>query len=130
MKPITDEWAAKAENDFATMDREAEVSQKPNYDIICFLAQQCAEKYLKARLCEADVVFSKIHDLSVLLDLAVAVEPGWESFRRQLVFLTAFAVNIRYPGYSANKEKALKAREYCREFRRAARKALELDPDL
>lgn len=46
MKPMTLEWVAKAEGDFAVMEREARVRKKPNYDAMCFHAQQCAEKYL------------------------------------------------------------------------------------
>ena len=57
MKPMTLEWVAKAEGDFAVMEREARVRKKPNYDAVCFHAQQCAEKYLKARPCEAEIEF-------------------------------------------------------------------------
>ncbi len=59
MKPMTTEWVAKAEGDFATMDCEARAGKSANYDAICFHAQQCAEKYIKARLCESDVAFGK-----------------------------------------------------------------------
>jgi HEPN domain-containing protein len=52
MKQITQEWIDKAEGDFATAQREIEVQQMPNYDAVCFHAQQCAEKYLKACLQE------------------------------------------------------------------------------
>jgi HEPN domain-containing protein len=58
MKPLTLEWVAKAENDFATALRESRVRKNPNYDAVCFHAQQCAEKYLKARLQEAGIAFS------------------------------------------------------------------------
>jgi hypothetical protein len=60
MKPSTTEWVAKAEDDFAVMERECQVGVHPSYDAVCFHAQQCAEKYLKARLCEAGVAFGKI----------------------------------------------------------------------
>ncbi len=50
MKPITAEWVSKAESDFALMEREGRVRKNPSYDGVCFHAQQCAEKYLKARL--------------------------------------------------------------------------------
>ena len=68
MKPITAEWVAKAEADFATAQRESRVRKKPNYDAICFHYQQCAEKYLKARLCEVGIPFGKIHDLVALVE--------------------------------------------------------------
>lgn len=53
----------KAENDFATMERESRVRKSPNYDGVCFHAQQCIEKYLKAKLVEADIDFPKTHNL-------------------------------------------------------------------
>ena len=127
MKSMTDEWIAKAEADFATMERECKAMEKPNYDGICFHAQQCAEKYLKARLCEADISFSKIHDLVALLEQSLAVEPLWESFRRDLAYLSDFAVSFRYPGESAGKESALDARHRCRRFRSTARKTFGLE---
>ena len=76
MKPITHEWIEKAEADFATAERELRARKKPNYDAVCFHSQQCAEKYLKARLQEAEVVFGRTHDLLALLDLTLRVEPA------------------------------------------------------
>jgi HEPN domain-containing protein len=37
------------------------------HDGACFHAQQCAEKYLKARLYEANVPFPPVHKLLALL---------------------------------------------------------------
>jgi HEPN domain-containing protein len=59
MKKITREWVDKAEGDFATAQRELIVQRDPNYDAVCFHSQQCAEKFLKARLQEADIAFRK-----------------------------------------------------------------------
>ena len=127
MKPITAEWVTKAEGDFAVMERECKVQDKANYDGICFHAQQCAEKYLKARLCEADIPFSKIHDLVALLEQVVVAEPAWETFREDLAYLSDFAVTFRYPGESADRESALDAQSRCQLFRKAACKALGLE---
>lgn len=127
MKPMTAEWVEKAEGDFAMMERECAAPDNPNYDGICFHAQQCAEKYLKARLCETDISFSKIHDLVALLELALAAEPAWETFRQDLAYLSDFAVTFRYPGESADKESALDAQRRCRLFRKTARKSLQLE---
>lgn len=126
MKPMTAEWVAKAEGDFAMMERECQVQEDPNYDGICFHAQQCAEKYLKARLCEADISFSKIHDLVALLEQALGIEPGWETFREDLAYLSDFSVTFRYPGESADRESALDAQRRCRVFRDAVRNTLGL----
>ncbi len=127
MKPMTAEWITKAEGDFAVMERECLVTQNPNYDGICFHAQQCAEKYLKARLCEAGGTFGKIHDLVALLDQILEDEPAWEGFREDLAYLSDFAVAFRYPGESADEESASDAQRRCRRFRDAARKALEFE---
>ena len=97
MKPITSEWVTKAEGDFATARRELSATDNPNYDAVCFHAQQSAEKYLKAFLQEADIPFPKTHDLADLLDLAVSIEPTWTSMTADLNTLSAFAVEYRYP---------------------------------
>lgn len=101
--------------------------KNPNYDGICFHAQQSAEKYLKAKLCEENVSFGKIHDLVALLEQAICVEPSWEIFREDLAYLSDFAVTFRYPGESADKETSVDARRRCRKFRRAARISFGLE---
>ena len=124
MKPTSAEWVAKAEGDFAVMERESRVQDCPSYDAVCFHAQQCAEKYLKARLCEADTAFGKTHDLVALPDQALDHEPVWEAFREDLAYLSDFAVSFRYRGESADRDSALEAQKRCRTFRSAARQAL------
>jgi len=124
MKPMTREWVAKAEGDFAMVERESRARKNPSYDGICFHAQQCAEKYLKARLCEAGIEFARVHDLVALLELALAVEPFWEAYRADLAALTDYAVSFRYPGQSADRKAAKDARRSCKVFRKATREAL------
>lgn len=127
MKPITYEWVVKAEGDFAMMEREFRARKNRNYDGICFHAQQCAEKYLKARLYEADIGFKLVHDLTALLNQVLKVEPMWETFREHLAYLSDFAVSFRYPGESADHAMAKDSRNRCRSFREAARNALGLE---
>jgi HEPN domain-containing protein len=126
MKPMTAEWVEKAEGDFAMLMRESRARKNPSYDGACFHAQQCAEKYLKARLCEAGIEFAKIHDLASLLNDVLAIEFAWERFREDLAYLSDFAVAFRYPGESADKKAATEARQRCQKFRAAARTALGL----
>jgi HEPN domain-containing protein len=78
MKLLTKESVEKAEGDFATATREIRVRKTPNHDAVCFHSQQCAEKYLKALLQEAEVPFGKTHHLVSLLDLLLNVAPPWE----------------------------------------------------
>jgi HEPN domain-containing protein len=126
MKPMTREWAAKAEGDFATLQRESRARKNPNYDALCFHAQQCAEKYLKARLCEAGIGFARVHDLGALLNAVLPAEPLWEAYRPGLAMLTDYAVAFRYPGESADREAAKDASRQCKVFRKVARAALGL----
>ena len=96
------------------------------YDAACFHAQQCAEKYLKARLVEAGVAFSKTHNLIALLGLVLPIEPGWIILQTRLTALNVFAIDYRYPGSSAAKADALDAMKNCREVRRVVRQSLGL----
>jgi HEPN domain-containing protein len=63
MKAATREWVDKAEADFAAARLVRRSRKKHSRDIVCFHLQQCVEKYLKARLEEAAIVFPRTHDL-------------------------------------------------------------------
>ena len=128
MKPLTKEWVDKAEGDFITAKRELRARKAPNYDAACFHAQQCAEKYLKARLQEEGIASSKTHDLATLLDLLLPVEPSWAVMRSDLDRLTSFAVEFRYPGTSADKAMARSAVAVCQDVRHRVRMSLGLAP--
>jgi HEPN domain-containing protein len=97
----------------------------PNYDDGCFHAQQCIEKYLKALLQENGTAFPKTHQLEKLIDL-IAADPIWLTIRPLLVPLNSYAVNFRYPGYSADKPKLKVAMKACKEVREHARHILGL----
>jgi len=50
MNGTVKEWVLKAEADFATAGRELQATTAQNYDAVCFHAQQCVEKLMKALL--------------------------------------------------------------------------------
>lgn len=126
MKPITQEWVDKAEGDWTSAIREVVVLTNPNYDLVCFLTQQCAEKYLKANLQEEGIAPPKVHDLGKLMDLLVPIQPFWSVLLPALDQLSDYAVSFRYPGHSADKKEAEDAVERCREVREVARRSLGL----
>ncbi|MGD0236038.1 MAG: HEPN domain-containing protein [Syntrophorhabdales bacterium] len=128
MNPLTTEWIQKAEGDFGTASREIRARRVPNYDAVCFHAQQCAEKYLKALLQEAGIQFGKTHNLVILLDLLLPAEPSWEILRHDMQVLNSFAVYVRYPGESADKATARDALALGRTIRSRARAQLGLEP--
>lgn len=127
MKPLTREWIEKAEEDLTSAQREYRARNKPNYNAACFFAQQCIEKYIKARLQEADIEFGKTHDLVKLLELVSPVEPLWQTYRSTFRPITAYAVDFRYPGESASKEEAQDAIKISRGFRKVARQGFGLE---
>ena len=126
MKPTTQGWIEKAEEDWAVALLALGSPQSRAYNAICFHAQQCVEKYLKGRLQEDGAAIPKMHDLGKLLDLLLPTQPLWAALRPALDSLTTYAVDFRYPGDAANKEEAEDAVERCREVRKIARRSLGL----
>src|SRR2546426_1926885 len=114
MKASTREWIAKAEEDFAVVTTLARPRKKPLWGAVCFHAQQCAEKYLKARLNEASAPVQKTHDLEQLLNQTIPIEPLWAAFRPALKRLTDAAVLPRYPGNVFTKAEAQRAIKTCK----------------
>ena len=105
MKPLTHEWSQKAEGDYTAAEtlRQAE---NPVYDAICFHAQQCVEKYLKAWLVHQEVDFPRTHDLEALAKQCLPSLPDLDALMDELRFLTSYAVEIRYPGTFAEVQDA------------------------
>lgn len=82
------------------------------------------EKYIKARLVEANIYFKKVHDLSYLLGLVADIESLWKTYEQDFRLLTDYAVEFRYPGASADIEIAKIAQKTCKSFRSTARQSL------
>jgi hypothetical protein len=73
-----------------------------------------------------ELKFDITHPLSVVLRLALPVEPLWATLTQPLIDLTDWAVLPRYPGTTAGPADARQAVKTCRRFREAARLALGL----
>lgn len=89
-------WLMTAEGDLlgatAMLERD-DVAPR----LACFLAQQAAEKALKARLIARGIAFPRIHDLLALRALLRSDTPaGLDD--GHLAELSAWAVEARYPG--------------------------------
>jgi HEPN domain-containing protein len=120
MKPETQEWVDKAEGDLKVARREMQ-SADAVWNVVCFLAQQCAEKYLKAFLEEHSIAFKKSHDLVTLLNSSGGLLPEIEPLRRQLAHLGVFGIATRYPGVQADQRAAEDAIETAEEVRAVIR---------
>ena len=105
MKPETQEWIDKAEGDRKVARREIQTAD-PVWNVVCFLAQQCAEKYLKRFLEEYNIAFQKTHDLLVLFNSGRESLSELDSLRPQLAHLSTFGIATRYPGTQADEAAA------------------------
>ena len=123
MKPLSDEWIQKAEGDHKVSIDEWGITD-PVLDAVCFHAQQCIEKYLKACLTEKDISFPKTHDLQRLADLLAPVWPGVNRHVHELALLSSAAIETRYPGMSADLKGAEDAVAAMKTLRVACRKFL------
>jgi HEPN domain-containing protein len=124
MNRVVEEWIAKAEGDFAIATREMAVPDSPIYDGICYHAQQCIEKYMKALLIARGVVPAKIHDLVELHRLLSPVCSDWQWPAEELRLLSRAAVMSRYPGEVAGREEAAAAMDICQRARLRLRGSL------
>lgn len=98
----------------------------PVWDGICFHAQQCAEKYIKAFLEEQTIAFQKTHDLVGLVNLSGGQLPELDPLRPRLAHLSTFGITTRYPGVQADRRAADEALKTAEEVRTVMRTKLGL----
>lgn len=108
-KPDIRSWVYKAEEDYRAALTLARKRKDPVPDNVCFSAQQCVEKYLKAFLVHHRKAFPKTHDLVELLNLALEADPLLEVIRPNVRELLPYAVAFRYPGEEATREESQRA---------------------
>ena len=112
-------WILKADNDLKVAKDELETDE-PVTDAVCFHAQQCAEKYLKAFLIFNDKEIPCTHDIAYLIALCSELDPDFKNLNRvDVVALTDYAVGIRYPNdfYFPDVEEARSAVEIAEEIK-------------
>jgi len=125
MTPLAAEWVTKAEGDYATARRELRARKQPNFDAVCFHAQQCAEKYLKALLQERHLPIPRTHNLEALAKPLLTERASLKTVAAALRTLGTYAVETRYPGKSADRALAKEALGLCVNIRRVCRRALK-----
>ena len=94
---VVRDWIQKAENDLTTATHTLKLRKRCPTDTVCFHAQQCVEKYLKAMLTLSGIDFPRTHDLGVLiLRCSKAMRPDLSP--EELDRMTEYATTSRYPG--------------------------------
>ncbi|MBI4234254.1 MAG: HEPN domain-containing protein [Chloroflexi bacterium] len=87
-------WLRQAERD---LDDARYMQQGSRYNVACFLAQQAAEKAVKAFLYAQEVDTIWGHSVSELCQRAAEYDPAFGSLRGKAASLDKFYMTTRYP---------------------------------
>ena len=90
------EWHEYAERDLSSAKYLLNMRPVP-LEIIAYLCQQCAEKYLKSYLVYNDQDVIKTHDLVELIKLCAEFEKEFLSLEKQCTILFKYVTDTRYP---------------------------------
>lgn len=91
------QWLKKAGEDLNAA-RVLLSHEAPFLFAVGFHSQQAAEKYIKAILTLHQIEFPKTHDLDELLDLIEPIDRNLANSLRDIIVLTKYGADIRYPG--------------------------------
>ena len=94
---VARDWVEKAENDLKNAAYTLGMGNDCPTDTVCFHAQQCVEKYLKAFLVLKSIDFPKTHDIKELVILLPVKSRPKLTPEEQRRF-TDYATITRYPG--------------------------------
>jgi HEPN domain-containing protein len=119
------EWLLKAENDLKTAAHTLTLGQDCPTDTVCFHAQQCVEKYIKALLIYRATPFPKTHDIRLLRAL-LPPRRRPKLDRKVQDLLSEYATVTRYPGAGTDISlaEARRAVAIARRVRKEVRKQL------
>ena len=109
---IARQWLFKAMNDLLNADNNLKSDVVP-FDTVCYHCHQAVEKFLKAYLVGSGKEYPFTHDLLLILEKVLPVNPEVETLRDSLSILMPYAVEIRYPDdwHMPSEEDAKEARE-------------------
>lgn len=92
--PEADRWWRQALSDFGFLET---ARQAGKFDTCCFLAQQTAEKALKAYLFAQGEELILTHSIFRLCALAARYDPAFAALRERVKLLDFYYVEARYP---------------------------------
>ena len=124
VNPEVVEWINKAEEDYQGVLALMRQRAHPLPSLVCFHAQQCVEKYLKATLLFHRQTFPKTHDLIELYDLCLVILPELNIPFETISILSPYSVEARYPGMANTLDQAREAAEAMKQVRDFLRERL------
>ncbi len=91
------EWLKRAKSNLL-LSKIKRVSNLIYYEDLCYDAQQCAEKSLKALCIFNDIKFPKTHNLSHLIELLEDKGIKIPKIVKKAELISDYSVETRYPG--------------------------------
>ncbi len=115
-------WFAKGDSDLRAARRLLDSEEA--YDVVCFHAQQAAEKFMKAVLALHGKEISRTHNLDELRQELSAIDRSIV-LPKEVAALTPYAVQLRYDhDFWPDEPTARAAVDIAAEVRKASKKAL------
>jgi HEPN domain-containing protein len=116
-KSLILEWFIFADSDLTSAEHL--ISKRPQpWELICYLSEQSAEKFLKGYLVYKGIADPpKIHNLDTLCEMCGNFDSRFDEIKRQCSVLTRYGVQPRYPHEMFIEEHHMKqALEYARQI--------------
>ena len=94
---ILRQWLDKGKDELRSAEYLSTMHYPTPDEVICYLCQQSAEKYLKGYLFSHDIEPEKTHDLKDLLEICKNYNTEFSTLSSNAFILTRYAVLPRYP---------------------------------
>jgi HEPN domain-containing protein len=89
-------WLVKANNDLQAAKKLSE-EQEIYGDVAIYHCHQSAEKAIKGFLILHNQNFPRTHDIRLLVQLAILINPSFDAYQDTSEILTPYATEFRYP---------------------------------
>ena len=94
---LVSEWLRYSKNDLDVAIQLFNNMHPRPLEIICYHAQQSAEKALKSFLIQNDILPPKIHDLNRLCEMCSEIDNSFDNIAKSCGSLNKYSVLPRYP---------------------------------
>jgi HEPN domain-containing protein len=93
---LVQNWLIKAQHDLLAA-KKLSIEPEIYADIAIYHCQQSAEKAVKGFLILQNQEFPRTHDIRLLIQLAIRIDPNFENYQETSEILTPYATEFRYP---------------------------------
>jgi HEPN domain-containing protein len=94
---VLQQWLEKGKDELRSAEYLSTMHYPTPDEVICYLCQQAAEKYLKAFIFSLDIEPDKTHDLEYLLEICQKDNTEFSVLSSNVYILNRYGVLPRYP---------------------------------